>query len=903
MRNWISQHWEMHSTLLWMLLFSFLGCGGAAIQVTAAEIPVEERRAFEAARIALDDGLYDFAEKSFSEFLTLFPSSPLTAEVRLKLSEARFHLKKFSEVRALLARFLGEAGGLADQYQFWIAESLYSEGMLEEAGTAYAELLANHPDSELHLAAAFRQAYIFYREKNYQAAIELLGKENGAFESARRRQPGAANSILGLLMLADSRFELGSSEDAERTLAKIPEDGLNATQGWRRLNLLVRLRLAAADFAGADELTVPLLSLAKEIGDMEIVAESNSLNGSVLEGLGRPKEAVEAYKLNLDPKTSAAWRREALVKIVELSLLSGSTDEVVSRLELLSANELDTPARDLVQLTLGELRLQQFYGVPFDQRIPGGTYSPTASNALALAQVHFDRVITEFTNSSYRGRAWINKAWCDWQLQRWASAQESFSNAFRSLPEGLDQAVSVFKLGDAQFMQGQFTNALANYNRVISEYGGNEVIKNQLLDQAYYQVIQAGIAANDLESAEPAMRALIRQFPGSFYADRSLLLVGQALNQVRDPAAARDVFEEFRSGFTGSSLEPEVQLAIARTHELEGNWDAAANVYSGWLTNNTPGWQTNLTQHASIPNAAFGYAWAEFQAGNLESAHSGFTNFVALFPTNELASVALQWLGDDSYSKADFSNAELYYQKLFISTNWPASTLTFNAQMLAGRSALGRQDYAEAKRYLTNLINHPKCPDEVYAGALFAYGDVLISEPSEDPAKFANARGAFDRIISARPGSSEVPAAWGRVGDCNFQLGLYADATNAFRTCMTHGSANISQRSQAEVKLGKCLEKMAEENEAKRGEILKTAMGHYLNVFLQQNISEAKGESADSFWVQRAGLNAAALAEAGGNYEQAGQLYRRLKEMLPQMRAYLDQRIQQQERLAGRGGG
>jgi hypothetical protein len=79
-------------------------------------------------------------------------------------------------------------------------------------------------------------------------------------------------------------------------------------------------------------------------------------------------------------------------------------------------------------------------------------------------------------------------------------------------------------------------------------------------------------------------------------------------------------------------------------------------------------------------------------------------------------------------------------------------------------------------------------------------------------------------------------------------------------------------------------------------------MNHYLNVFLQDNMSQAQGDQVDLYWLQRAGMEAAALAGKRGQHEQAIQLYRRLKEMLPQLNGFLEQRIQQQEERAGTGG-
>jgi hypothetical protein len=93
---------------------------------------------------------------------------------------------------------------------------------------------------------------------------------------------------------------------------------------------------------------------------------------------------------------------------------------------------------------------------------------------------------------------------------------------------------------------------------------------------------------------------------------------------------------------------------------------------------------------------------------------------------------------------------------------------------------------------------------------------------------------------------------------------------------------------------------MADADASTREAVLNRAMEHYLRVFHQQNMAAGAQEVSDTYWVQRAGLAAATLAEMRGQIEQALNLYQRLKEMLPQMAAYLDQRIQSQERRRNR---
>jgi hypothetical protein len=61
-----------------------------------------------------------------------------------------------------------------------------------------------------------------------------------------------------------------------------------------------------------------------------------------------------------------------------------------------------------------------------------------------------------------------------------------------------------------------------------------------------------------------------------------------------------------------------------------------------------------------------------------------------------------------------------------------------------------------------------------------------------------------------------------------------------------------------------------------------------------------EGESPDWFWVKKAGLEAARLAERLGDWPVAVNLYRRLQELLPPLRESLERKIQRAREPASR---
>ena len=270
-----------------------------------------------------------------------------------------------------------------------------------------------------------------------------------------------------------------------------------------------------------------------------------------------------------------------------------------------------------------------------------------------------------FTNSPLVGKAYLDRGWCLWLAGR---APESFA-AFKAAAQSTnlppeDLALARFKMGDALFAQNDYISALENYNAVVNDYPGFPAVMQTLGDRALYQILRANLQLTNYDGASNAMVRILTLYPSSDLAGNSLLLVGEGLADARQPAAARALFEKFVDQSPASVLLPRVELAVARTYEQEQNWPAVISQYEGWLT--------NFPANPLRLQAVYALAWANFQAGNETNAFQLFTNFVAQFPTNELAPLAQYWVADHYFrlGGTNYMEAERNYKILYQNTNW-----------------------------------------------------------------------------------------------------------------------------------------------------------------------------------------------------------------------------------------
>ena len=731
----------------------------ACVTVEAAP---NETNAFKNAFNQFQDKLYASAETGFSNFVATYTNSIRLPIAILYQGRARLEQSNYVGAIDLLQRNLAKAGEQGPDYQFWIGRALLKKRDFATAAESQAKFLSANPASPFRLEAALDEAEAYTQLNNGQKVIEVLGKADGAFQTAARQQADNPAAVAGFMLLADAYFQQQRYGDAEKVLTGLRIDSALKRLNWKRQYLLCRIQLIAGRFEPALAGTPHLL--AASAGNRQWLADSRHLQGEILEKLGRLADAVQAFTNNLAEDLPSDVQRQALFKTIDLTLKQGLTDDAMKRLENFVETRPKDPALDFARLSLGELNLKA-YDAWRTQSIEGTKPSAIGTNLLQNALTNFDRLIVDFPESPLRGKAHLDKGWCCWSQEKIAEAQTNFQEAFYRLPVSEDRAVAQFKLADAQFYQSNYVAALSNYNAILQNYTNVPAVKEGLMDQVLYQIVRAAILCADEASARNAADRIVQSYPNSLFADRAMLLFGQDLNHRRSYAEARKTFSQLLERFPNTSVMPQVQLAIARSYAQENEWRDAAAQYDRWVT--------NFPQHALLPQAEFSRALAYDKAGLETNALALFTNYVARFPSNSLAPWAQNWVADYQFNHENYVAADRAYQELYL--KYPGSTdLAYQAKLMAGRSALARLRPDEAGKYFLELVNDTNTPPSLLGKTFFALGDSLLQQFQEYPKDggstnfFSGALAAFSQITNGTPTNALAPLAMGRIGDCYF---------------------------------------------------------------------------------------------------------------------------------------
>jgi TolA-binding protein len=848
-----------------------------AASICAAE--PGEAEAFASAAKASQDGFHERAEKEWAEFLRQYPKSERANEAALAQAQARYHLRQYPGALEILNGRAPTAGTLTDQYQFWRGQTLLDATNYAAAEEAFAEMLKTQTNSPLRLNASVAQAHARFRRDDFAGVVDLLSATNSAFQSAARASTNVAQVARGYLMLAEAQLRRNDLAGAGAALQALAAKQLPPDLAWERWQLLGRV-----EFAGATpQLALPALTnaaaQARAAGKPLLFAQTLNLQADVFRKLNQPTRAAQSYEAIVTAEgMPAEQKRIGLLREVELYASQNAFTNAAARISLYLTQNTNDTSSDLLTIKAGEFLLEAFR----QQK------NSSATNLLTEARSYFDAAIQRYTNSALIGKAWLNRGWALWEEhlatgngQRLLDSQAAFLAAAEKLPPGDEQAQARFKLGDAQFQQGLFSGAATNYQAVVSLASTAHIARSNIVAQAAEQLIRCHLAETNFAEAEAALHQASALFPTSDNVQASWILVGKSFADFGQIEKGRTLLKEFPSKFPNAALKSDAELAYARTFALEEKWPEAIELYTRWTTNNA----TN----PSLGQAEFDRAWLHFKAGQGTNAFQLFTNFVARFPTNPLAAHAQNWIADYFFNKEQWSVAEANYQRVFQDTNWNAGDLECQARIMAARTAFFRQNYTDARSYLTNILQ-AACSPLIVADALFELGDVLIEQraPANSTNTLENFREAlvvFDRITRMGATNRLEPLAWGKIGDCHLQLATqfqesYEQATNAYQKVLDSKRADlpIAARNQAEVGIALTMERMAENRPKDRAELLKAALERHLNVVYSTK--------ADPRWRAIAARGAGRVAETlEPDGKTARALYDRFIHEIPAMKA------------------
>ena len=308
----------------------------------------------------------------------------------------------------------------------------------------------------------------------------------------------------------------------------------------------------------------------------------------------------------------------------------------------------------------------------------------------------------------------------DLTLVEAASQRDEATAIALRLRQAAEEGVTAALITPDRMLTRQVTAALDRWNILPDDSAGMPL---QLSPPGRFLRHVAALFVRKLDAE--ALLVEIRVESDASYLDKALLTMAQARIDRGEKGIAKAVLFELREQAPASELQAEAILEEIRLLVIERKWTEAITKYDKWLK--------TYPQHKNRTEVLFDRTWALAQSGKFRDAAKLFEELMEGSPNIRQTHMARMWLADRAYnSRTNQLEAEKLYMKIRGATNCPPS-LRHRAGMMAGRAAMERQAFKDARKTFETLIdevqaNADKGSRRVHAEASFALGDLTMME-------------------------------------------------------------------------------------------------------------------------------------------------------------------------------
>mgnify|MGYP001436089949 CR=1 FL=1 len=871
----------MRGWLIIILCLAFTPVRGAVVgnvRVSPSMIGPDEKLYIAAVR-CFQAGHWDTANRWLSELIQRHPNSPRRSLAVLLKGQALFQQEKYKETYAALSNDRLAAGPLADEYLFWMAECRSAQGNLEAASQIYQELLREHAQSERALGAIVALADVAARQEDWLQVVEYLRPVDGVFQLQAAENAAMDQVVEGRLLLAQALVEQNDPESAAGVLNQLPV-ALIKEQDWRRRLLQAKIAIKENRLNDALVLGDGLRVLADREGWVGQLLAAYQLRADIFERQSDAEMAVRELEHLMAANLPVSVRKHAFLNMARLTMGQRDFTGAIRVLEALQSQEDLKGLHAVADCLLGEAHLAM--------------HRLGERGHLKLALAHLQNAVNS-------GRADIVVR-SNWGMARYQLAAQDFDGAdewiHKALEAGAESELQPwlqYELAMNQLRQDQLAEAFAGFQNVRTNALNG--VPTDLIHAARFMQFQSALKSNNQPGAEVLLAEMRRQ-DGASYLGHALLAMARD-HIGRDAAeSAEAMLVEFRQAAPGPDLQAAAALEEIRLmlRKPEPNWTVIVASFRQWLK--------DYPAHALRHRVAYDLAWALAQSGQIAEGEQAFKRLIESAPKSREAYMARLWQADRFFnSNKKFGEAELAYKQVRGDTNCPIA-LRERAGMMAGRAAMRRQGFDDARTEFSALIDNALVSNRTRMEASFALGDLTMLELSGIGQgrieKLTQSTNAFYSITQLSPTNAVAARAWGRIGDICLMVsgdtpGYQTHARVAYQKSLeVTGSVPVAVRSQAHIGMAYTLERQKVAGE-ERAALLEEAVGHLQSVFYGRHLDP--GQKQDPYWRGQSGLAALRLLEQLGKFDEALKMCQEMEHSFPGMREGLRVRRARLNRL------
>ena len=853
--------------VLFLLVSNLWSLGGGVVSLRGAPVSSPDERLYLSAARSFQGGHWATTGIWLKELIARYPNSPRRPKAALLLGQSYYKQKQYKQAYAVLSNNRLVAGSLAEQYVYWMAECRFRQGSLEAADQIFGELLREFPDSSRRLEAIISSAFIAAQREDWPRVVSLLRPANGVFQA--RLGAGAEGDLLqeGCLLLSGALLKQKDPRSAKLLLDVLPR-AMTKGRARRKELLSLRVIMESGNFSEAMQKLNEL-----QDGDAEWLMQVVRLKAALLVKQKEWLPAAQAYMSLSTENLSPAARKEMYFNAALYSVQGRDRESAKRLLKSIFNHPELKKSFALVNCVLGEMTLEE-----------GGNFQ--------TALKYFERADSNSADKEVQARLLWGIGRCHHFLGDRASASDYHYRALNVSNDNVVRAGIFYSQGLLRMSAGDWDRAAKDFDGALKLEIAEPPLR--FSDAASYMQIKALLKAAEPDDAKVVL-GRFRSKTGPLYSNALLLMAQESVTRGRLDEAG-NFLVELRQQEPGKGLVAAAELEHIRMQVSREKWTESLALYDKWIK--------EYPDSELLTKVKLDRAWALNRSGQVQAAESAYREIASFRNVSSEVFASKIWLADKAFNTVtNRIYAERLYQEVAGATNSPVQ-LRQRAQMMAGRAAVARQGYDDARKSFAALLENPSTAEDIRTQAIFALGDLTLidigSSAEEALSRLIQSTNAFYSVVQIAPTNKLASKAWGKIGDGCLLISkdhpnYLLHAKKAYEKSLSIPVENdVSTSSQARMGLAYTVDRMAVGKSAEK-ELYGESLDLFLAVFYGRHLGS--GQKHDPYWRGQSGLAALRMLEKLKRYDQARNLCEELELIFPGMKMALKVRKERIKQL------
>lgn len=599
------------------------------------------------AHARFEQGKYGDALTLTERFSEKFPDTPERGDVTRLRARCFVRMKRFDDALDACARYqskFGDGADAADNLLDWAA-TLIEMDRPDDALEILARLAKTHPASDAAAQGRLWMGRLYAAKRQWDKVTEILRPLAEQKDAAADRRAAA---WLALAEAGEAGTNLAASISAlEQGGALAADPALKLKADVARGKLLVRagraeegaalLRQCVRAFGAQPQAAETQLDLAQALLDQKMYRNAEEEFQHYLEafddrdgqawallgkgwslwGLERYAESASVFEKAYHHHTNAVRKAQALFKVADSCFANSQYKLAADRYDQFAKEFPSEPLVPQARLQSAECLARQ------------GRRADAEAALQAVAEAGLKEPLAQL--------ATLRIAQLKEEAGAWELAGETYDRVAGVCSNAAICARALQGRGLIRYRLGRFQDALADFERIISDYGQSEFAEQAFFMRGWCQYL----LGRD-EEAVRINRSFLDQYPKSKWAPDVVFWLAEYHFNRGEYGAAEERFASLAAQYPDGPLADQALFWAGRAASATKDYLRAIEHYNG-LTKNHP-------QSPLVPETRFAQGDTLTELGQFDGAILAFDEVIRKFPRSHLVDLAWGRKGDCQFT-------------------------------------------------------------------------------------------------------------------------------------------------------------------------------------------------------------------------------------------------------------